>query len=46
VVWSGDPLSVYTQADLVFIEGELVHDRASPDLLGGSDFELGHGGSR
>jgi imidazolonepropionase-like amidohydrolase len=46
VVWSGDPLSVYTQADLVFIEGELIHDRASPDLLGGSDFELGHGGSR
>ena len=46
VVWSGDPLSVYAQADLVFIEGELIHDRASPELLGGSDFELGHGGSR
>jgi imidazolonepropionase-like amidohydrolase len=46
VVWSGDPLSVYAQADLVFIEGELIYDRASPDLLGGSDFELGHRGSR
>jgi imidazolonepropionase-like amidohydrolase len=46
VVWSGDPLSVYAQADLVFIEGELIYDRASPDLLGSSDFELGHEGSR
>jgi imidazolonepropionase-like amidohydrolase len=44
VVWSGDPFSVYTQADLVFIEGELVYDRASPDLLPESDFELGREG--
>jgi imidazolonepropionase-like amidohydrolase len=46
VVWSGDPLSVYAQADLVFIEGKLVYDRASPGVLGRSDFELGHGGGR
>jgi imidazolonepropionase-like amidohydrolase len=41
VVWSGDPFSIYTRADLVFIAGELVYDRASPDLYPSSDFELG-----
>jgi imidazolonepropionase-like amidohydrolase len=43
VVWSGDPLSVYSHAERVFIEGELVYDRASPDLYPISDFELGSG---
>ncbi len=40
VVWSADPLSVYARADLVFIEGRLVYDRASPGLYPVSDFEL------
>jgi imidazolonepropionase-like amidohydrolase len=42
VVWSGDPLSVYTHADQVFIDGQSVYERAA----GGrrpSDFELGQG---
>jgi imidazolonepropionase-like amidohydrolase len=41
VVWSGDPFSVYSRAERVFIEGEVVYDRANPDLYPVSDFELG-----
>jgi imidazolonepropionase-like amidohydrolase len=41
VVWSGDPFSVYTHADLVFIDGALVFDRADPARQPRSDFELG-----
>ena len=43
VVWSGDPLSVYSRADLVFIEGKRVYDRANPELFPVSDFDLGIG---
>ena len=43
VVWSGDPLSVYSRADLVFIEGKLVYERANPSRYPVSDFELGIG---
>lgn len=42
-VWSGDPFSVYTKADLVFIGGETVYDRADPDSYPRSDYELGLG---
>ena len=40
VLWSGDPFSVYTRADRVWIEGRGVFDRgrAAPPR---SDFELG-----
>lgn len=40
VVWSGDPFSVYTKADQVFIDGALVYDRADPKRQPRSDFEL------
>jgi len=40
-VWSGDPFSVYTRADQVFIDGALVYDRARKELRPTSDFELG-----
>lgn len=40
VVWSGDPFSVYTKADLVFIDGALVYDRHDPKRQPVSDFEL------
>ncbi len=43
VVWSGDPFSVYSRADLVFVEGELVFDRAEPERFPQSDFLLGRG---
>ena len=52
VVWSGNPFSVYTRADLVFIDGVRVYDRSSPDPVYDTDFELGQdleiqlGGSR
>jgi imidazolonepropionase-like amidohydrolase len=38
VVWSAHPFSVYARADLVFIAGELAHDRARGPAP--SDFEL------
>jgi len=42
VVWSANPFSVYTRADLVFIDGLTVYDRsAGPDPLHRTDFELG-----
>lgn len=41
VIWSGDPFSVYTRADQVFIDGALIFDRGSKELKPTSDFELG-----
>lgn len=41
VLWSGDPFSVYTHADLVLIDGARVYDRADPRYQPVSDFELG-----
>ncbi len=41
VVWSGDPFSVYTRADQVFIDGALVYDRQNARRQPKSDFELG-----
>ena len=41
VIWSGDPLSVYSHADQVFIDGALVYDRNDPKRQPRSDFELG-----
>lgn len=40
VIWSGDPFSVYTHADQVFIDGALVYDRLE-GRRPTSDFELG-----
>jgi imidazolonepropionase-like amidohydrolase len=41
VVWDGNPFSIYTRAQLVFIEGKLVFDRDDPKHQPGSDFESG-----
>jgi hypothetical protein len=41
VLWSGNPFSVYTRADRVFIDGAAVYDRHDPALQPESDFELG-----
>jgi imidazolonepropionase-like amidohydrolase len=41
VVWSGDPFSVYTRADLVFIDGALRYDRGDPSVSPVPDFYLG-----
>jgi imidazolonepropionase-like amidohydrolase len=41
VLWSGDPFSVYSRANKVFIDGALVFDRADPRRQPKSDFEVG-----
>ena len=41
VLWSGDPFSVYTRAEQVFIDGALVFDRGDPRRQPRSDFEIG-----
>jgi imidazolonepropionase-like amidohydrolase len=41
VLWSGDPFSVYTRAEKVWIDGALRFDRLSPDTRWRTDFELG-----
>ena len=44
VLWSGDPFSVYSTADTVFIDGAVVFDRKDPRFQPKSDFELGQPG--
>ena len=41
VVWSGDPFSVYTKAEQVYIDGALVYDRDNPARQPQSDFSIG-----
>jgi imidazolonepropionase-like amidohydrolase len=41
VVWSDNPFSIYSKADLVFIDGALLYDRKDPARQPVSDFELG-----
>ena len=41
VVWDGDPWSVYTRAEQVWIEGRLVYDRKDPKRQPSTDFESG-----
>jgi len=40
VVWSDDPMSSYSRAELVYVDGQLVFDRAHVGAPW-SDFELG-----
>ncbi len=41
VLWSGDPFSVYTRAQVVFIDGAVIYDRGDRARQATSDFELG-----
>lgn len=41
VIWSGDPFSIYSQADQVYVDGALAYDRAAPARTKSSDFDLG-----
>jgi imidazolonepropionase-like amidohydrolase len=41
VVWSGDPFSVYTVAEQVFIDGALAYDRRDPAAQPRRDFTRG-----
>jgi imidazolonepropionase-like amidohydrolase len=40
VLWNRNPLSIYAQAEQVFVDGELVFDRSAPPRAW-SDFEVG-----
>ncbi|HEU5467942.1 MAG TPA: amidohydrolase [Steroidobacteraceae bacterium] len=40
VLWNGSPFSVYALADLVFVDGVLLYDRAHPAAKPRSDFQL------
>ena len=46
VLWSSDPFSIYSKADLVLIDGAVAYDRSKPRSTPASDFELGRGGVR
>jgi len=44
VLWNGNPLSVYTRPQQVWIDGALLYDMNNPRLRPVSDFELGQPG--
>jgi imidazolonepropionase-like amidohydrolase len=51
VLWSGDPFSVYSRAEKVWIDGAMMFDRLDPAHQWRTDFELGfvpvnNGGSK
>ncbi|MEP6730022.1 MAG: amidohydrolase [bacterium] len=51
VLWSGNPFSVYSKAEKVWIDGAMLFDRLDPTSQWRTDFELGfvpanRGGSR
>jgi hypothetical protein len=50
VIWDGNPFSVYTRAEHVYIDGALAYDRDNPDINPVTDFSLGtaaaNGGAR
>jgi len=41
VLWSGDPFSVYTHTEKVWIDGAMLYDRSDPTEQWRTDFELG-----
>lgn len=44
VLWNGDPFSVYTRPEKVWIDGALMYDMDDPHMRPVSDFELGQPG--
>ena len=41
VIWSGDPFSIYSKAEKVFIDGHLKYDSGSIEAFTRTDFDLG-----
>jgi imidazolonepropionase-like amidohydrolase len=41
VLWSGNPFSVYSRAEKVWVDGALMYDRLDPGRQWHTDFELG-----
>jgi imidazolonepropionase-like amidohydrolase len=46
VIWSGNPFSVYSKAERVYIDGALIYDRNDPARQPQMDFSVGLGGAR
>ena len=44
VLWNGNPFSVYTRPQMVWVDGALLYDANNPKLRPVSDFELGQPG--
>ena len=44
VLWNGNPLSVYSRPEKVWIDGALLFDSSDPKRRPVSDFELGQPG--
>jgi imidazolonepropionase-like amidohydrolase len=44
VLWNGNPFSVYTRPDRVWVDGALMYDSSDPKKRPVSDFELGQVG--
>ena len=44
VLWNGNPFSVYTRPEKVWVDGALLFDSSNPRLRPVSDFELGQPG--
>jgi imidazolonepropionase-like amidohydrolase len=44
VLWNGDPFSVYSRPQMVWIDGALLYDMNNPQLRPIADFELGQPG--
>jgi imidazolonepropionase-like amidohydrolase len=44
VLWNGNPFSVYTRPEKVWIDGAMLYDANNPKLRPVSDFELGQPG--
>jgi imidazolonepropionase-like amidohydrolase len=42
VLWSGNPFSVYSRPEKVWIDGAVLYDRANPAANWRTDFELGY----
>jgi len=42
VLWSGNPFSVYSRAEKVWIDGAMLYDRLDPSQQWRTDFELGY----
>ncbi len=41
VIWDGDPFSIYTKTDKVFVDGAMLYDRSAPNPHLYGDFVLG-----
>jgi imidazolonepropionase-like amidohydrolase len=41
VLWNGDPLSIYSRPEMVWVDGALLYDANDPKRRPVSDFELG-----